>query len=180
MPSSPAGCPKRIYHAPVTTSRHRPGSPLRTSLDPIHAVVPLRSVAGGKARLGEAVDAEEREVLILGMLERTLAVLTGWTPCTRVHVVTQDLRVARAIAGPVVSAILQATGGLNEAIDGALAVEACGHERARNDPSVPAREGVAASRPPCPATPRVSGLLEFRCRAAEYFRDSYCPPGTVE
>lgn len=113
----------------MTTSRHRPGSPLRTSLDPIHAVVPLRSVAGGKARLGEVLDAEEREVLILGMLERTLDVLTGWTPCTRVHVVTQDLRVARAIAVPVVGAILQATDGLNEGIE--LGVRAARREGAR-------------------------------------------------
>lgn len=101
----------------MTTSRHRPGTPLRTSLDPIHAVVPLRSVAGGKARLGEALDAEEREVLILGMLERTLDVLTRWTPCARVHVVTQDLRVARAIEAPPVSAILQPTDGLNEGLE---------------------------------------------------------------
>ena len=65
--------------------------------------MPVRSVAGGKARLGEALDAEEREELVLGMLERTLDVLGAWTPCTRVHVVTQDLRVARSVAGPVVS-----------------------------------------------------------------------------
>jgi 2-phospho-L-lactate guanylyltransferase len=111
------------------TSRHRPGSPLRTSIDPIHAVVPLRSVAGGKARLGEALDAEEREVLILGMLERTLDVLGSWTPCTRVHVVTQDLRVARAIAGPTVGAILQPTEGLNEGIG--LGIAAARREGAR-------------------------------------------------
>jgi 2-phospho-L-lactate guanylyltransferase len=100
----------------VTSSRHRPGTPLRTSIDPIHAVVPLRSVAGGKARLGEALDAEEREVLILGMLERTLGVLGTWTPCTRTHVVTQDLRVARRITSLTVGAILQVTDGLNEGI----------------------------------------------------------------
>jgi 2-phospho-L-lactate guanylyltransferase len=111
------------------TSRHRPGSPLRTSLDPIHAVVPLRSVAGGKARLGEALDAEEREVLILGMLERTLEVLHAWTPCTQVHVVTQDLRVARSIAGPTVGAILQASESLNEGIG--LGIAAARREGAR-------------------------------------------------
>lgn len=100
----------------MSTSRHRPGNPLRTSIDPIHTVVPLRSVAGGKARLGEALDAEEREVLILGMLERTLAVLGAWTPCTRTHVVTQDLRVARRVTSLTVDAILQVADGLNEGI----------------------------------------------------------------
>jgi 2-phospho-L-lactate guanylyltransferase len=83
--------------------------------------VPLRSVAGGKARLGEALDAEEREALILGMLRRTLDVLGAWTPCTRTHVVTQDLRVAREIAGPAVRAILQPDDGLNEGISMGIA-----------------------------------------------------------
>jgi 2-phospho-L-lactate guanylyltransferase len=113
----------------VSTSRHRPGSPLGTSIDPIHAVVPLRSVAGGKARLGEALDAEEREVLILGMLERTLEVLGSWTPCTRTHVVTQDLRVARRVTSLTVGAILQVTDGLNEGI--ALGVTEALREGAR-------------------------------------------------
>jgi 2-phospho-L-lactate guanylyltransferase len=98
------------------TSRHRPGNPLRTTLEPIHAIVPLRSVAGGKARLGEALDAEEREVLILGMLERTLDVLAHWPPCARVHVVTQDLEVARRVTSLTVDAIVQVTGGLNEGV----------------------------------------------------------------
>ncbi len=113
----------------MTSSRHRPGTPLRTSIDPIHAVVPLRSVAGGKARLGEALDAEEREVLILGMLERTLEVLGTWTPCTRTHVVTQDLRVARRVTSLTVGALLQVTDGLNEGI--ALGVTEALREGAR-------------------------------------------------
>lgn len=98
------------------TSPDRPGASSRTSFDPIHVVLPVRSVAGGKARLGEALDAEEREVLILGMLERTLAVLASWPPCARVHVVTQDRRVARAVAGSGVAGILQASQGLNEGV----------------------------------------------------------------
>lgn len=95
------------------SSRERPH---RTSIDPIHAVLPVRSVAGGKARLGEALDAEERETLILGMLARTLGVLGAWPPCARLHVVTQDLRVARALDGPTVNGILQSDDGLNEGI----------------------------------------------------------------
>jgi 2-phospho-L-lactate guanylyltransferase (CobY/MobA/RfbA family) len=49
-----------------------PGS---SALAPLHVIVPLRTVAGGKARLGEALDAEEREALVLGMLRNTIAVL---------------------------------------------------------------------------------------------------------
>jgi 2-phospho-L-lactate guanylyltransferase len=111
------------------TSRDHPGRPSGTSFEPIHAVLPVRSVAGGKARLGEALDAEEREVLILGMLERTLGVLEAWPPCTRVHVVTQDLRVARAIAGPGVASILQPSDGLNEGVG--LGIAAARREGAR-------------------------------------------------
>ena len=79
-------------------SRHRAG-PARSgpSLDPLHAVVPLRTLAGGKARLGEALDAEEREELMLGMLAPDPRVLAGWTPCARVHVVSPDRD--RAAAG---------------------------------------------------------------------------------
>ena len=61
------------YHGGVAASpRHSiqaSGSP-RADLTSLHAVVPLRTLAGGKARLGEALDAEEREELVLGMLRR--------------------------------------------------------------------------------------------------------------
>jgi 2-phospho-L-lactate guanylyltransferase len=90
--------------------------PDATALEPIHVVLPMRTVSGGKARLGEALDAEEREVLILGMLERTLEVLGRWTPCTRTHVVTQDPHVARRVTSLTVDAILQVSDGLNEGI----------------------------------------------------------------
>ena len=72
--------------------------PLRTTLEPLHAIVPLRTLAGGKARLGEALDAEEREELVLGMLTQTLSLLSSWTPCVRVHVVTPDPTVLRLVA----------------------------------------------------------------------------------
>jgi len=62
----------------------------RRSLEPIHVVLPLRTVAGGKARLGEALDAEEREELVLGLLVETLAVLEAWPTCQRVHLVSPD------------------------------------------------------------------------------------------
>ena len=53
------------------------GSP-RADLASLHVVVPVRTLAGGKARLGEAIDAEERQGLIAGMLRDELAVLGAW------------------------------------------------------------------------------------------------------
>ena len=75
----PADVTRPTTMAPVTSSAA--ARPLRTTLDPLHAVVPLRTLAGGKARLGEALDAEEREELVLGMLTQTLSLLSAWTPC---------------------------------------------------------------------------------------------------
>jgi len=120
--------------APVT----RPPSarPLRTTLDPLHAVVPLRTLAGGKARLGEALDAEEREELVLGMLTQTLSLLSAWTPCVRVHVVTPDPTVLRLVATPTVSTIAQVSGGLNEGI--AIGLAAARREGARSVLVLPA------------------------------------------
>jgi 2-phospho-L-lactate guanylyltransferase len=68
-------------------------------LAPIHIVLPLRSLSGGKARLGGAVDAEERETLILGMARRTVRILLGWSGSERVIVVSPDRRLLDAV-GP--------------------------------------------------------------------------------
>jgi 2-phospho-L-lactate guanylyltransferase len=66
-------------------------------LAPIHVVLPLRSLSGGKARLGGAVDAEERETLILGMARRTVGVLLGWPGCERVVIVSPDRTLLAAV-----------------------------------------------------------------------------------
>jgi 2-phospho-L-lactate guanylyltransferase len=59
-------------------------------LSRLHAVIPVRSTSGGKVRLGERLDPEEREALILGMLLHELRVLRGWGGCEQVHVVSRD------------------------------------------------------------------------------------------
>ena len=77
----------------------RPTPP--TALEPIHVVLPMRTVSGGKARLGEALDAEEREELVLGMLLHTLTCSGAWPVCRRIHLVSPDpvLSVATSQAG---------------------------------------------------------------------------------
>jgi 2-phospho-L-lactate/phosphoenolpyruvate guanylyltransferase len=113
-----------------------PTRPLRTTLEPLHAVVPLRTLAGGKARLGEALDAEEREELVLGMLTHTLAVLGGWAPCVRVHVVSPDRSVPRLVASPTVDAVAQVGDGLNDGLR--LGVRSAKREGARSVLILPA------------------------------------------
>lgn len=90
----------------------------KTALEPTHVVLPMRTVSGGKARLGGALDAEEREELVLGMLMHTLAVLGGWPACRRIHLVSPDPTLHAAIrgAGVDVSVLRQEGEGLNAGI----------------------------------------------------------------
>jgi 2-phospho-L-lactate/phosphoenolpyruvate guanylyltransferase len=61
-------------------------------------VLPIRSRDAAKTRLGLALDPEERDVLVLGMLADTVRVLAEWPPCHRIHVVTSDYAVTDVIA----------------------------------------------------------------------------------
>ena len=98
----------------MTTDR----STHQTALEPIHVVLPMRTVSGGKARLGGALDAEEREELVLGMLMHTLAVLGEWQACRRIHLVSPDpvLDAATRGAGVEVTVHRQDGEGLNAGI----------------------------------------------------------------
>lgn len=89
-----------------------------TELEPIHVVLPMRTVSGGKARLGEALDAEEREELVLGMLLHTLRVLAEWPVWRRIHLVSPDpaLGAATATSGLELSVHRQRGEGLNDGI----------------------------------------------------------------
>ena len=93
-------------------------TPHQTALEPIHVVLPIRSLSGGKARLGEALDAEEREELVLGLLLHTLAALGEWPSCRRIHLVSADpvLDVATSQTGVEVTVHRQEGEGLNAAI----------------------------------------------------------------
>jgi 2-phospho-L-lactate/phosphoenolpyruvate guanylyltransferase len=64
-------------------------------LSRLHAIVPVRGLSDGKGRLGEALDAEEREALVLGLLDRTLRVLGDLASCERTWVISRDGLVRR-------------------------------------------------------------------------------------
>lgn len=97
-----------------------------TLLPALDAIVAVRSLADGKERLGPALDAEERETLILGMLLNTLEVLRAAPGVRRVHVVSRDSTVLALAGGLAANAIAEPAGGeLNGALragrDAALA-----------------------------------------------------------
>jgi 2-phospho-L-lactate guanylyltransferase len=85
----------------------------------VHVVVPLRGIDSGKSRLGQALDAEERGALVLGLLARTLDVLAAWPPAQRVYLVTGDAatgEIARH-AQPALTVLAEPRqGGLNTAL----------------------------------------------------------------
>ena len=93
----------------------------------LHAVVPLRSLEGGKTRLGEALDPEERQTLVAGLLRHTLTVLRDWPALRRVHVVSADPDV-QAIASTLGASVVAdpettagaAAGGSGAALNEAL------------------------------------------------------------
>lgn len=85
----------------------------------LHVVVPLRGIDSGKSRLGQALDAEERGVLVLGLLARTLDILTAWPPAQRVYLVTGDAATGELArrAQPALTVLTeQLEGGLNAAL----------------------------------------------------------------
>ena len=94
-------------------------NPVGADLSRLHVVVPLRGIESGKSRLGQALDAEEREALVLGLLGRTLDVLAAWAPAQRVFLVTGDAAAAdlarRAL--PTLTVVDEPrNGGLNAAL----------------------------------------------------------------
>jgi 2-phospho-L-lactate guanylyltransferase len=90
-------------------------TPPPVRLSPLHVIVPVRSIASGKARLGGALDAEERQELVLGMLRRTLASLLAWPASERVLLVTPDPELPSTDARVVL--VRQSGDGLNEGVD---------------------------------------------------------------
>ena len=83
---------------------------------PIVAVIPVRDLEGAKTRLGEVLDAEERQVLVESMLRRTLEAARSATSIDDAILISRDAA-ARAIAEHEgVTALAQTTRGLNAGI----------------------------------------------------------------
>ena len=107
----------RGYHRPVTQQDVRRGQ--GADLSAVHVVVPLRGIESGKSRLGQALDAEEREALVLGLLGRTLDVLAAWPQAQRTYLVTGDAAtadLARRMQPTLIVLDEPHDGGLNAAL----------------------------------------------------------------
>jgi len=88
-------------------------------LSNLHAIVPARGTGAGKSRLGEALDPEERQALICGLLLNTVSVLSEWPSAAATHVVTGDVRLRRLLraAGTGAKPIAESVpGDLNSAL----------------------------------------------------------------
>lgn len=85
------------------------------------AVVPVRALEGAKSRLGEALDAEERRDLVVGLLRRTLAELEATTDIDRTIVISADEEVLAIARSAGATPLRQTGGGLNAALDQARA-----------------------------------------------------------
>jgi 2-phospho-L-lactate guanylyltransferase len=108
----------RDYHRAVT-DHARAEDARQADLTAVHVVVPLRGIESGKSRLGQALDAEEREVLVMGLLGRTLDVLAAWPPAQRIYLVTGDATSAALAKTALPSLIVvdePRNGGLNAAL----------------------------------------------------------------
>jgi coenzyme F420-0:L-glutamate ligase/coenzyme F420-1:gamma-L-glutamate ligase len=97
------------------------------TLERIVALVPVRGLEGAKARLGEALDAEERRALVERLLARTVAAAATTEALVEVVVVSADPEVLALASTLGARGIVQEGGGLNEGLDvGRASVVAAG------------------------------------------------------
>lgn len=85
--------------------------PIRTA-----AIVPVGTLEGAKSRLGETLDAEERQDLAERLLARTLAAALAVPSLVDVLVVSPDRGVLRRAADLGARTLRQRSGGLNEGL----------------------------------------------------------------
>ncbi len=91
-------------------SGHSPGSRHVTS---IAAIIPVGTFEGAKSRLGDALDAEERQDLVEGLLDRTVDAVLAVDGLGDVLVVSPDRAVLRRAANLGARTLRQRTVGLN-------------------------------------------------------------------
>jgi 2-phospho-L-lactate/phosphoenolpyruvate guanylyltransferase len=80
------------------------------------AVVPVRALEGAKSRLGDRLDAEERQALVLGLLDRTIRAAEEVGALEAVVVVSPDPAVLRAASAAGATPFRQLDDGLNEGL----------------------------------------------------------------
>ena len=105
----------------------RPGADLSRLI----AIVPVHALEGAKSRLGATLDAEERQALVLGLLDRTVRAADAVDGIDAVVVVSPDPTILRAASAAGATPVRQTDLGLNEGLrtaarwaeaDGATAV----------------------------------------------------------
>lgn len=107
------------------------GDSAGADLSRLTAIVPLGSLEGAKSRLGDRLDAEERQQLVVELLDRTVRAAGGAASVASVVVVSPDPAALRVASAAGASPIRQPDNGLNEGLrtaarwalaDGATAV----------------------------------------------------------
>jgi 2-phospho-L-lactate guanylyltransferase len=88
----------------------------RADLSRLVAVVPVGSLEGAKSRLGDRLDAEERQQLVLELLDRTVRAALDAPSVASVVVVSPDPAALRVASAAGASPIRQADDGLNEGL----------------------------------------------------------------
>jgi len=79
----------------------------------VAAIIPVGTLAGAKTRLAETLDAEERQDLVVDLLERTVTVALAVEALEDVLVVSPDRDVLRQAAERGARTLRQRTRGLN-------------------------------------------------------------------
>lgn len=92
------------------------GTPVAADLTRLVAIIPIRSLESAKSRLGGQLDAEERQELVAGLLDRTLRAAGAVDSIESVVVVSPDPAVLRAASAAGATPVGQAGSGLNEGL----------------------------------------------------------------
>ncbi|MEP6638556.1 MAG: 2-phospho-L-lactate guanylyltransferase [Chloroflexota bacterium] len=82
----------------------------------VAAIIPVGTLEGAKTRLGESLDAEERQDLVEGLLERTVVAALAVDGLDDVLVVSPDRAVLARAAGVGARTLRQRSRGLNKGL----------------------------------------------------------------
>ena len=88
-----------------------------SGIGPVVALIPVRSLAGAKSRLGEPLDAEERVDLVRALLRRTVKEAKAATRLAGVVVVSMDDELLLEAGAMGATPLLQERDGLNQGLE---------------------------------------------------------------